>query len=136
MSSAAFTDCLEFQKVASWRCSVCKTLYCSLQCQSAEWEDHIILCQPLPPLLWVSLLSTEREDQQTVNDLDLSLKRRHRTLSLPPFPLLVSRQNLSSINRRRRDRETEEREGGQVFSQSQRKAPVEMSDLRGVRKPK
>ena len=52
--------------VACRRCSVCKTLYCSLQCQSADWADHLILCQPLPPLQWVSLLSTEREDQQTV----------------------------------------------------------------------
>ena len=49
-------------KVARRRCSVCKTVYCSRQCQTEDWRDHISLCQPLPALHWVS----ERGDQQPV----------------------------------------------------------------------
>ena len=41
-------------KAGTGRCSVCKTLYCSTQCQTADWQDHIAFCEYLPPLEWIS----------------------------------------------------------------------------------
>ena len=41
-------------KAGTGRCSVCKTVYCSTQCQTADWPDHIAFCEYLPPLEWIS----------------------------------------------------------------------------------
>ena len=40
-------------KLGVARCVICKTWYCSAQCQAAHWSCHWRECLPLPDLEWL-----------------------------------------------------------------------------------
>ena len=67
----AVPDCA---KVARCRCSVCKVLYCSPDCQAQHWPDHKIFCLPVPALQWPRLVSVSAghdvSSEEVVPDID------------------------------------------------------------------
>jgi len=60
MTATAVTkigDCKHCSKAGACRCMVCKTWYCSKECQADHWPIHWRECLPLPDLEW-PLLNT------------------------------------------------------------------------------
>jgi len=49
LETCTSTSCAE---KGNFRCSICKSWYCSKLCQANHWKYHQHVCKPLPPLEW------------------------------------------------------------------------------------
>ena len=55
---AKMGECKKCSKAGACRCIVCKTWYCSKECQADHWPTHWRECLPLPDLEWPVLQTT------------------------------------------------------------------------------
>ncbi|KAJ7701772.1 hypothetical protein B0H17DRAFT_164241 [Mycena rosella] len=75
MSSTQCANCSKTNDQSLKRCSRCKrAVYCSIDCQTADWKSHKALCAPPPPEAFVRgmVLGCQSDPQNDMfNDIDL-----------------------------------------------------------------
>ena len=67
--------CRQCSKPGLCRCSVCKTWYCSPDCQALHWPTHWRECLPLPQLEWPQINKDDQTSQTKIPEKTAEAKK-------------------------------------------------------------